>query len=272
MARYEHDLGEHLLGYVLANSGFKSGVIQDGGTWADPEQVTNYELGLKATLLDGEMALNTVGFYSDYYDILRTRVEWDANGVHQQVTRNATRARILGIESELLWKPAPDDVVQGVFTYLSAEYLDYPTVDSQYYVVSDPLTPVINLQGNQLPFAPEFTAALVYEHSFHLANGARLVPRLQSKYQTEMYLTDFNRPSDEQAAYTRTDLSLRYESAADWMIEGFVQNVEDEAVKNNVDLRGNQPGTGGVAGFGGVARAFLDPPRTYGVRAAYRFD
>jgi iron complex outermembrane receptor protein len=272
MARYEYDLGENLLGYVLTNSGFKSGVIQDGGTWADPEQVVNYELGLKATLLDGEMALNTVGFYSNYYDILRTRIEWDANGVHQQVTRNATRARIYGVESELLWKPAAHDVLQGVFTYLSAEYLDFPTVDAQYYVASDPLTPVINLQGNKLPFAPEFTAALVYEHSFRFANGARLVPRLQAKYQSEMYLTDFNRPSDSQPAYTRTDLSLRFESTADWTIEAFVQNVEDEAVKNNVDLRGNQPGTGGVAGFGGVARAFLDPPRTYGVRAVYRFD
>ena len=272
MARFEYDLGEDVLGYALTNSGFKSGVIQDGGTWADPEQVVNYELGVKATLLDGEMALNTVGFYSNYYDILRTRIEWDGNGVHQQVTRNATRARIYGVESELLWKPAPHDVLQGVITYLSAEYLDYPTVDSQYYVASDPLTPVINLQGNKLPFAPAFTAALVYEHSFRFANGARLVPRLQAKYQSEMYLTDFNRPSDSQAAYTRTDVSLRFESTADWTIEAFVQNVEDEAVKNNVDLRGNQPGTGGVAGFAGVARAFLDPPRTYGVRAVYRFD
>ncbi len=272
MARVEQDFGDHLMAYALTSSGFKSGVIQDGGTWADPEQVVNYELGLKATLLDGEMAVNTVGFYSEYYDILRTRIEWDANGVHQQVTRNATRARIYGIESELLWKPAPDDVLQGVFTYLSAEYLDYPTVDSQYYVASDPLTPVINLQGNELPFAPEFTTALVYEHSFRCANGARVVPRLQTRYQSEMYLTDFNRPSDEQAAYTRTDVSLRYESPAAWIIEAFVQNVEDEAVKNNVDLRGNQPGAGGVPGFAGVARAFFDPPRTYGVRAAYRFD
>jgi len=86
-----------------------------------------------------------------------------------------------------------------------------------------------------------------------------------------MYLTDFNRPSDVQEAYTRTDVSLRYESESHWMIEAFVQNVEDEAVKNNVDLRGNQPGAGGVPGFPGVARAFFDPPRTYGLRAAYRF-
>ncbi|HEV7606648.1 MAG TPA: TonB-dependent receptor [Steroidobacteraceae bacterium] len=272
MARFEYDLGENLLGYALTNSGFKSGVIQDGGTYADPEQVVNYELGLKATLLDGSMAVNTVVFFSDYSDILRTRIENDASGVHQLVTRNATRASIYGIETEWLWKPTPDDVLQAVFTYLSSEYRDYPTVDFQYYVPTDPLTPVMNLRGNKLPFAPEYGSALVYEHYFHLPNGGRLAPRLQSKYQSEMFLTDFNRPSDRQRAYTRTDLGLRYETARAWAVEAFVQNIEDVAVKNNVDLRGNQPGAGGVPGFPGVARAFFDAPRTYGLRASYRFE
>jgi iron complex outermembrane recepter protein len=271
MARLEYDLSEGLLVYALTNTGFKSGVIQDGGTFADPEEVVNYELGLKASLLDGTMALNTVGFYSDYSDILRTRIEFDAGGVHQLVTRNATAAGIFGLESELLWKPTATDVLQAVFTYLVSEYRAYPTVDAQYYVADDPLTPIIELKGNKLPFAPEYTMALVYERSFALPNGAKLVPRLQARYQSEMFLTDFNRPSDRQAAYTRTDLSLRYEAPADWVIEAFVQNVEDEAVKNNVDLRGNQPGAGGVPGFPGVARAFFDAPRTYGLRATYRF-
>jgi iron complex outermembrane recepter protein len=271
MARFEYDLNDELLAYALTSTGFKSGVIQDGGTYANPEQVVNYELGLKATLLGGTMALNTVGFFSDYTDILRTRTETDMFGVHQQVTRNATEANIFGVEAELLWKPDAHDTVQAVFTYLSSKYCDYPTVDTQYYVPSDPLTPVMNLRGNRLPFAPEYGVALVVEHSFRLANGGALLARLQTKYQSEMYLTDFNRPSDAQEAYTRTDLSLRYEAPRNWNIEAFVQNVEDVAVKNNVDLRGSQPGTGGVAGFPGVARAFFDAPRTYGLRASHRF-
>jgi iron complex outermembrane receptor protein len=86
-----------------------------------------------------------------------------------------------------------------------------------------------------------------------------------------MFLTDFNRLSDTQQAYTRTDLGLRYESSQPWLFEAYVLNVEDEAVKNNVDLRANQPGAGGVAGFPGVARAFFDAPRTWGLRATYRF-
>lgn len=272
MARLEHDFREGLLGYALTNTGFKSGVLQDGGTHADPEEVVNYELGLKAVLLDGSMTVNTVGFFSDYSDILRTRVDFDSRGVHQLATRNATRAAIYGVETEWLWKPSSANMLQAVFTWLSAEYRDYPTVDTQYYVPSDPLTPVINLRGNTLPFAPEFTAALVFEHAIHLAQGARLVPRVQSKFQSEMFLTDFNRPSDTQAAYMRTDLSLRYESGQPWLLEAYVLNIEDEAVKNNVDLRASQPGAGGVAGFPGVARAFFDAPRTWGIRAAYRFE
>ena len=62
----------------------------------------------------------------------------------------------------------------------SAEYLNYPTVDLQYYAVSHPLTPVIRLRGNKRPFAPGFTAALVYEHTFPFPNLGTLVPRLQS--------------------------------------------------------------------------------------------
>jgi len=271
MARFEYDLDDDLLAYLLTNTGFKSGVIQDGGTYADPEEVVNYELGLKATLLGGTMAVNTVGFFSRYTDILRTRTETDMFGVHQQVTRNATKANIFGVESELLWKLTATDTLQAVFTYLSSKYRDYPTVDTQYYVPNDPLTPVINLRGNRLPFAPEYGGALVYEHSFKLPNGGGLFARLQTKYQSEMFLTDFNRSSDAQEAYTRTDLSLRYETPRDWVIEAFVQNVEDSAVKNNVDLRASQPGMGGVAGFPGVARAFFDAPRTYGVRASFRF-
>ncbi len=271
MARIEHDFREGLLGYALTNTGFKSGVIQDGGSHAEPEQVVNYELGLKATLLGGAMAINNVAFYSDYSDILRTRVESDATGVHQLVNSNATRAHIYGLETEWLWKPSAADTLQAVFTYLISEYRDYPTIDAQYYVALDPLTPVINLRGNKLPFAPEYTMALVYEHSFPLPNGARLVPRLQSKYQGEMFLTDFNRPSDAQGAYTRSDLSLRYEAKDSWLVEAYVLNLENEDVKNNVDLRANQPGAGGVAGFPGVARAFFDAPRTWGLRASYRF-
>ncbi len=271
MARAEYDFGKDLLGYALVSTGFKSGVIQDSGSYADPEEVLNYEVGWKTTLLGGAMTLNNVGFFSDYSDILRARMEI-ANGKQQLVNRNATEARIFGVESELTWRVGPADRVQGVFTWLNAEYEDFLTIDTTLYLPDDQQSPFTNLEGNKLPFAPEFTAAFVYEHEFALANGARIIPRLQTKYQSEMFLSDFNRTTDRQPAYTRSDLGIRYESPAAWLFEVFVQNIEDDAVMNNVDIRGFEPGVGGIAGFPGVPHAFLDPPRIYGVRASYRFS
>ena len=103
----------------------------------------------------------------------------------------------------------------------------------------------MNLRGDKRPFAPEYGSALVCEHYFQLANGARLVPRLQAKYQSEMFLIDFNRPSDAQEAYARTDVSLRYEA---------------------------QPGAGASPDSREWRARFFDVPRTYGVRAVYRFE
>lgn len=271
MARIEHDLNPDVLLYAMANTGFKSGVIQDGGSFADPETVTNYEVGAKFTLLDGAMTLNNVAFYSDYSDILRARTVIGDNGIQQLVTENATKATIYGIESEASWQITDSDRLQVAAAYLNAEYDEFLTVDTNIFTPGNP-NGVTNLEGNKLPFAPEFSITAVYEHYFTLPNGGQIVPRIQSKYQTAMYLTDFNRPSDRQDDYTRTDLSLRYESPEDWTVEVFVLNVEDEDVKNNVDIRGQQPAsTGAVPGFPGVARAFYDAPRTWGVRAAYRF-
>lgn len=271
MARGEYDVSADLLAYAMVNTGFKSGVIQDGGTAANPENVTNYELGLKATLLGGDLTLNNVAFYSDYSDILRANTVIGANGIQQLVTVNATKASIYGLESEASWRVSANDRLQVSAALLSAEYDDFRTVDTNIFTASNP-NGAINLKGNKLPFAPEVAVTVVYEHFFDLPDGGVIVPRIQSKYQSEMFLTDFNRATDRQASYTRTDLSLRYESPANWQLEAFVQNLEDKAVKNNIDIRGQQAAsTGAVPGFAGVARAFYDAPRTWGVRAAYRF-
>ncbi len=271
MGRVEHDLNDDVMAYAMVNTGFKSGVIQDGGSAADPETVTNYELGAKLTLLGGAMTLNNVAFYSDYKDILRANTVIGANGIQQLVTVNATKASIYGLETELNWRVTEADRLQVSAAYLNAEYDNFPTVDTNIFTAGNP-NGAINLKGNKLPFAPTFSITAVYEHFFDLPNGGAIVPRIQSKYQSKMYLTDFNRATDRQGSFTRTDLSLRYESPDDWVIEAFVQNVEDEDVKNNVDIRGQQPAsTGTVPGFPGVTRAFYDAPRTWGVRAAYRF-
>jgi iron complex outermembrane receptor protein len=272
MGRVEVDPINNLLIYGLVNTGFKSGVIQDGGITADPEYVTNYELGAKATLLGGRLNVNPVAFYSDYTDILRSRAELQTDGSQQLVTRNATEARIFGVETEVTWFASAADLFQLMVSYLNAEYEDFPNIDNVLYATDDPLSPVINLEGNKLPFSPEFSVAAAYEHSFELSNGASIVPRIQTQFQAEMYLGDFNRDSDRQKAFSRTDLSIRYVTQSGWIAEVFVKNVEDSAVKSNVEIKGNSPGGGGVPGDPGYAFAYYDAPRTFGARLSYTWN
>ena len=271
MARVEWDPVERWLVYATVNTGFKSGVIQDGGLTADPELVTNYELGLRAGMFGGSLSLSQTAFYSDYRDILRSRAEVQADGSQQLVTRNATEARIFGLETELSWLITGADRLQVALSYLNAEYRDFPNIDNVLFATNDQASPIVNLKGNRLPFSPEFSIAAAFEHTFSFDFGY-ITPRVQTQFQTAMFLSDFNRQSDKQDAFTRTDLSLRYETDSGWLAEVFVKNIEDTEVKSNVEIKGNAPGAGGVPGDPGFTYAYFDAPRTFGVRMAYRFD
>lgn len=153
--------------------------------------------------------MNNVIFYSDYKDILRANTVIGSNGIQQLVTVNATKASIYGLETEAIWRLTANDRLQASAALLNAEYDDFSTVDTNMFTASNS-NGIVNLKGSKLPFAPEFAMTLVYEHFFDLPNGGVIAPRIQSKYQTEMYLTDFNRKTDYQGTYNRRDLSLRY--------------------------------------------------------------
>ena len=271
MGRIEWNPADKWLLYGLVNTGFKSGVIQDGGATADPELVTNYEIGVRGAVLGGKLTFSQTAFVSDYTDILRSRAEVQADSSQQLVTRNATEALIFGLETELTWLITGLDRLQLVLSYLNAEYRDFPNIDNVLFATNDDMSPVVNLEGNRLPFSPEFSFAAVYEHSFEVLGGW-LTPRLQTQFQTAMFLSDFNRQRDKQDAFTRTDLSVRYETDSGWLAEVFVKNIEDAEVKSNVEIKGNAPGAGGVPGDPGFTFAYFDPPRTYGVRLAYRWE
>ena len=272
MGRVEWNPLDKWLVYGTVNTGFKSGVIQDGGQTADPELVTNYEIGARFRFLGGALVVNPVAFFSDYTDILRSRAEVQADGSQQLVTRNATEARIFGLETEVFWYISGVDRLQLAASYLNAEYRDFPNIDNVLFSTNDPDSPIINLEGNKLPFSPEFSVAAAYEHVFVLGDHGSLIPRIQTQFQTAMYLGDFNRESDRQDAFTRTDLSLRYVTHGGWLVEAFVKNLEDSEVRSNVEIKGNTPGTGGVAGDPGFAFAYFDPPRTFGIRLAYNWS
>ena len=116
-----------------------------------------------------------------------------------------------------------------------------------------------------MPHAPNFSLTTIYEHDFHLGNGGRLTPRLSAQYQSAQWLSWFNLGApDEQKAYVRGDVSLRYSEPGDrWYVNLYVQNISDDRIRTSA-------GSSEVNGSLLYYSQYL-PPRTYGAQFGFWF-
>jgi len=279
LGRAEWDINPDLMTYASVSTGFKSGGLSDGGRRHLPENLTSYEVGLKADF-GRTLTFNAAAFYMDYKDLQVSAVERLPNGQQQLVTSNAAAATIKGFEGELNWAITDVDTLSGFFSVLDAEYDEFFTIDTTFFD-SGNLGNTVNLAGRKLRHAPTFSATAIYEHAFEFGDGSRLVPRIQFHYETESSISPFNyvypelyRGAGEKEAFTKTDLSIRYEAAeGNWTIEAFVQNLEDKAIKTdiqNIGASSNGTPTSAPTNLGNWV-AFYNPPRTYGARVSYSF-
>ena len=155
---------------------------------------------------------------------------------------------------------------RGVFSlgYLRTQFDDFTGVDDPLIVGSQSLSAT----GNELTRAPAFTASLMLEPAVWEFAGGTLTPRVQFHAESEAHLAVLNRDFEKRDAFTKTDLSLYYESAAqNWYLNAYVRNVEDGDVATYMecfDFR--QMGVPVQQ----CERAYA-PPRTWGVRVGLRF-
>ena len=252
----QYDISAQTSSYITVSTGFKSGGTNAGSAVSganatfQPEKDINYELGIKTRLFDRRLSLNTAVFYTSYTDIQVTQI------VNQSsVTTNAAKATIYGVELEGQWLVTPLDHLSGFATYLHATYKDYKNA---FNGLNGTVIP--SLDGNYLQNSPKWSFRAQYAHDFSLPNGAKLTPMAAVYWQARSSLSPFNQPIDHVGAYTKTDLNLTYSDSTDrWSLTGFVNNLEDKAVRTNE-----------ILAFG---RAFSDfaPPRTYGLRLSFKY-
>ncbi len=120
------------MSYASVSTGFKSGGLSDGGRRHLPEELTNYELGLKSEFGDS-MPLNVAAFYMDYQDMQVSAVERLPSGQQQLVTSNAASSSIKGVEAEFTWRPSESDTLFGFASWLDAKYDEFVTIDTTYF-------------------------------------------------------------------------------------------------------------------------------------------
>jgi iron complex outermembrane receptor protein len=214
--------------------------------------------------MGGKVKFNNALFYSDFTDFQFNSPVNFSDGSRGLSITNAEGAKVYGFESEISARLTPDDRLSVTLAVLKTKLGALVAGSNDYALppctVDTRIATCLDVSGHTMPHAPKFSTTVQYQHTFHMGDGATLVPRITAHYESETELSVFNLgPEDRQKAYTTADLGLRYQASKGWWVDGFVRNAGDAKVK-----------TSAFNGFGPWLSQYK-PPRTIGVNTGFDF-
>ncbi|HET7757083.1 MAG TPA: TonB-dependent receptor [Steroidobacteraceae bacterium] len=224
-----------------------------------PEQLTDFELGLKADLLGGGLSVDGDVFYGKYDDMQRLLAQLSAGGTPETIVINAGRARISGAELETQWRVTPRASLQGSFGWTDARY-------QSFLYTPIPGAPPEDLSGNAFYQTPRYQAAIAGVYGVPTPGGdltLRVDYAWQDKVQFNV-VNDFN----FQPSYGTVNARLALASPArEWELAVFGDNLADRRYAY----------TGGTLGepfaqIATIAWQIPGPPRTFGVEGTYHWN
>lgn len=241
-----------LMGYASATTGFKSGGFNGrAGTAAQaaivlaPETVLTYELGVKSTWADGTVRANANVFRNNYGDLQLTA--FDPNGVSNLT--NASSATIQGLELDLAAQITPDWQVAMNLGTLDGGYKGYSAANTATFA------------GKELKQAPKLQIGVSTGWRMQVDGGAMQF-NVQAKRIGEHYQNLANSEIIKTTAFSLVDARMGFEAAGGrWSAALWVKNLGNTRYYN---------GAFDIAGLG-VASAYMNVPRTFGVDARVRF-
>ncbi|MEZ5559022.1 MAG: TonB-dependent receptor [Pseudomonadales bacterium] len=241
-------VSEDVLAYVNYSHGYKGGGFSIGQFDSfDPETVDSFEVGLKSQFWADRAQVNVAAFYNDYQDLQVNFLQFTLF-----TTDNAAKATIQGIEVESTFIPV-DNLTLGVnLTWLDAEFDEYQFSDT------------IDLSGDTLNRAPEYTIALSAQYDWPLGDAGKLTARADYYWQDDVYYRVQNIPRHRADDFFTADARLMWSSADEtWVIDAFVKNLTDEDNQRSLTVSD---------GLSTGNNSFISyyPPRTYGVRVGWR--
>ena len=242
----------------------------------DPEFINSIEVGAKTRLLDNTLQANLTAFYYDYKDLQVSKI------AQQTAINENSDAEILGFEAEFIWAPNEnwnfllnlswlDTELGSLETFDTADPAQTGSSDGIVSLGNDNLVLAcacsgipIDIDGGELPNAPEYTVYVAATHSWPLDNGMRLDLSTSYYYQDEFYTRVFNTQDDLLDSWDVWNASVVLTSAdEDWYVEAWGRNLGDDDHWTGQHLQD--------AAVGLYRTLQLLEPRTYGLTAGYRF-
>ncbi|MGH8305047.1 MAG: TonB-dependent receptor, partial [Steroidobacteraceae bacterium] len=232
-----------------------------------PEQLTDFEVGLKADLLGGALAVNGDVFYGKYEDMQRLLAQLSAGGTPETLVINAGRARIGGAELETQWRVTRQASLQASFGYTDARY-------QSFLYTPVPGQPPQDLSGNDFSQTPRHQASLAGMYQIPTPAGDLLLRAdyaWQDKIQWNV-INDFNYQRSYGTLNARMVLASPTQT---WELALFGANLTDKRYAyNGGTVESFTPGGPGMPLVLTPTIAWNIPgaPRTFGLEGTYRWN
>ena len=258
----DYRLSDDVFLYGHVTQGFKSGGVNTVSGQRDDEAGVEqtydeeflwaYEVGFKSTWLEDRLVVNGAAFFYDFED-LQVQLVDETTGA--RFLQNAAEARLYGAELELLARPLPEMGLRLGLALLDSEYEEFKTRDPLALGV------LADLDGNELPNAPEWKLHAGVEYVQPLGNAGSLILNADLLYQDDTQLTPFNRSPVNQDRYSVLDARVAYEPLdSRWQFYLYGKNLTDRKYR----VSGGETGTtGSLVGYG--------EPREVGFGSSFRF-
>ena len=216
----------------------------------DPETADAWEIGYNGSLLDKAASVSLTAFYYEYQDLQVVVFDGGASTV-----KNVGTVDSWGVEGSVNAALGPYLDLYVALSYLDSEADGLEDICG----LADPL----GCEGSSLFWAPEWTGAFVVDGHYPLSQGNALTGAFEIFWESERGGGWEGLSETKIDSFAEATVRVGYESAANWSLEAYVENVFDE---NTWDGLNNN---GGV-----VPSHFFGPlrPRFFGVRFNWEWD
>jgi iron complex outermembrane receptor protein len=246
-----YDWRDNLMVYVSYAEGFGAGGINVNPVLGivpyGPEELTNYEIGMRSDWWDGKLRLNATAFDSKWEGIQLSQAPPDPNNpglsIPNPIIVNAAAADATGLEIETQWSIGEAWRVDAAVGLLDTAYTN--PGDATQIQLNTPFA-----------YAPETSYSIGVQYSATLAGSGRLVSRLDYGWMDDYQRSREIRFQATQEAFGLLNARVAYEPPSqDWRLSVFGTNLTDEKYLNS----------GMVSGAFSVDAATVGRPREVGM-------
>ena len=249
-AGVEKDLTPKVMLYGVVQTGYQPGTfnaLPNTPTYSNavkPEELKSYTAGIKSRWLDDRLQINNEIYYYDFHNLIIQ--SYDISAPYNDIF-NGNKVAIKGDQLDVLTKVFTDDQANLNIAYSHARNVD--VVDGSGN----------NYDGLQPAYAPDWVIEAGFTHNIPLAN-ATLRAHINWRFESSWFADYVHNLGTEQVASNKGDASLTYD-ATSWTVGVWIKNMTNRAVIAAT----------AAAGVPGPATAYLEDPRTFGLRFSVKY-